>query len=131
MCYCSASQFRFPTHGDMLGISLFHLLNETYLLPQIMHLFSSTSRIDCLQEWSFQWLLERKFPNPYRDGGPSFWCLCGWIKWCGVDTSLFWKGCWFLHYCDVYECCSLLSMIKEKLCAWPCLLTAWYYRKLQ
>lgn len=98
MCYCSASQFSFPTHGDMLGISLFHLLNETYLLPQIMYLFSSTSRVDCLQEWSFQWLLERKFSNLYRGSSLSFQFICGWIKWSGVATSLFWKGCWFSQF---------------------------------
>lgn len=98
MCYCSASQFSFPTHGDMLGIGLFHLLNETYLLPQIMYLFSSASRADCLQEKSFQWLLEGKFGNPYRGSNPSFRCLCGWIKWSGVATALFWKGCWFPRF---------------------------------
>lgn len=76
----------FPRMGDMLGISLFHLLNETYLLPQIMYLFSSTSRTNCLLEWSFQQLLERKFTNRYKGNRLSFHVsLC--------QDKMKWHGC--------------------------------------
>ena len=75
----------FPRLGDMLGISLFHLVNETYLLPQIMYLFSSTSRTKCLLEWSFQQLLERKFADRCKGNSLSFHeCRCrDKMKWRG------------------------------------------------
>lgn len=72
--------------GDMLGISLFHLLNETYLLPQIMYLFSSTSRTNCLLEGSFQQLLERNFTNRYKGNIPAY--LCVEVKQNGTDVLL-------------------------------------------
>lgn len=48
--------------GDMLGISLFHLLNETYLLPQIMCLFSSSSRTNCFTGGKFSAVIRKKLP---------------------------------------------------------------------
>lgn len=50
----------FPRMGDMLGISLFHLLNETYLLPQIMCLFSLSSRTNCFTGGKFSAVIRKK-----------------------------------------------------------------------
>lgn len=92
MCFCSTSQLSFPTHGRYAArISLFHLLNETYLLLQIMPLFSSTSRTNCLLEWSFQQLLEN---SPIGTKGIVYFSmyLCAEIKWNGCAAVM--KGVW-------------------------------------
>lgn len=107
--------FVFPRMGDMLGISLFHLLNETYLLPRIMYLFSSTSRPNCLLEWSFQQLLERKFANRYKGNSLSFHEPTCWgrMKWCGYAAAM--KGMLTPTVpVPAQESCLLFSMITAR-----------------
>lgn len=105
--------------GDMLGISLFHLLNETYLLPQIMCLFSSTSRTNGLLEWSFQLLLRgKKLPIDIK-GIASFFhvSMCpDKMKWCGYAAVM--KVMLIpIVSVQVHESCSLFpTIIGRAIC---------------
>lgn len=110
MCFCSTSQLSFPTHGRYAArISLFHLLNETYLLLQIMPLFSSTSRTNCLLKWSFQQLLENlpigRKGIVYFSMLSMCWDKVKWLCCCyerGVDSHSSCAGC---------KSCLLFSMV--------------------
>lgn len=75
--WCAAALFHnlvFPRMGDMLGISLFHLLNETYLLPQIMCLFSLSSRTNCFTGGTFSAVIRKKITNKYKGNSLIFPC---------------------------------------------------------